>query len=132
VERDDQADGLHLRPGARFANLLAQAVPFPTAPEAGTRIKMRLLNGTDDRALTNEAATFFVAAGAEIDIVGNATSFDVPETTVGYSSGGDRQVLAGWIAGVLKTQNIEELPPAEDEIDVTVILGNDARDLIGR
>jgi hypothetical protein len=51
---------------------------------------------------------------------------------VGYSSGGDRQVLAGWIAGVLKTQNIEELPPAEDEIDVTVILGNDARDLIGR
>jgi len=133
VERDDQADGLHLRPNApRVASLLSQAVPFPTGPEAGSRIRVRLLNGTDDRALTTEAATFLVGGGAEVDIVGNATSFDVPETTVGYSSGGDRQVLAGWIAGVLKTQNIEELPPAEDEIDVTVILGNDARDLIGR
>ena len=133
VLRDDQPDGLRLTPNdGQLSGLVARAVPFPTSPEAGARIKVRLLNGTGDPSLTTEAATFLVEGGAEIDIVGNAASFDVPETTVSYSGGGNRPGLAGWIAAVLGTENIEELPPAEDEIDVTVILGNDARDLIGR
>jgi LytR cell envelope-related transcriptional attenuator len=133
VVRDDQPGGSILRPNmGQVSGLVARAVPFPTAPEAGTRIKLRLLNGTTDPAITGEAATRLVEGGAEIDIVGNASSFDVAETTVTYSSGGDRAGLAGWISAILGTDNLEELPPAEDEIDVTVILGDDARDLIGR
>jgi LytR cell envelope-related transcriptional attenuator len=132
VERDDQPDGLHLRPNpGQASDLLAHAVPFPTSPGAGARVKVRLLNGTSDPSLTTEAATFLVANGSEIDIVGNASGFDVSETTVSYA-GGDRLRLAAWVAAVLGTENLEELPPAEDEIDVTVVLGNDARDLIGR
>ena len=110
---------------------MAHAVPFPTSPVAGARVRVRLLNGTSDPDLTTEAATFLVGGGSEIDIVGNASSFDVAETTVSYS-GADRLRLAAWVAAVLGTENLEELPPAEDEIDVTVVLGNDARDLIGR
>jgi hypothetical protein len=133
VLRDDRPDGLHLVPNhGQLSGLVARAVPFPTSPEAGARIKVRLLNGTDDPGLISEAATALVRGGAEIDIVGNAASFDVPETTVSYSSGGGRADLAAWMAAALGTDNVEELPPAEDEIDVTVILGNDARDLIGR
>jgi LytR cell envelope-related transcriptional attenuator len=133
VVRDDQPAGVLLRPNpGPVSRLVALAVPFPTSPEAGSRIKLRLLNGTTDPSLTAAAATRLVERGAEIDMVGNASSFDVAETTVTYSGGGDRPGLATWIAAVLGTENIEELPPAEDEIDVTVILGDDARDLIGR
>jgi hypothetical protein len=133
VVRDDQPNPVVLRPNdGQVSGMVARAVPFPTAPEAGTRIKLRLLNGTTDPAITGEAATRLVEGGAEIDIVGNASSFDVAKTTVTYSSGGDRAGLAGWIAAILGTDEPEALPPAEDEIDVTVILGDDARDLIGR
>ena len=133
VVLDDQAAGSILRPNmGQASGMVARAVPFPTSPEAGTRIKLRLLNGTSDPAITGEAATRLVEGGAEIDIVGNASSFDVAETTVTYPGGGNGPGLATWIAAVLGTDNLEELPPAEDEIDVTVILGNDARDLIGR
>jgi hypothetical protein len=133
VVRDDQPGSVLLRPNTgQVASLVARAVPFPTSPEPGTRVKLRLLNGTSDPSLMAAAATHLVEWGAEVDIVGNASSFDVAETTVTYSGGGDRPRLATWIAAVLGTENLEELPQAEDEIDVTVILGDDARDLIGR
>ena len=69
--------------------------------------------------------------GAEIIIVGNAATLDVAETTVSYSDP-DREGLAGWVAGLFGLTGIEELPAGDEEVGATVILGDDARDLIRR
>ena len=78
-----------------------------------------------------------MAAGAEVVIAGNASSFDVAETTFAWSRP-ETEALAGWLQAKLGGK-IEQVPegedapaPSDDEIDVTVILGDDAGDLIGR
>jgi hypothetical protein len=119
--------------------LVTRAVPFPVAPEPGRRIRVRLLNGTPDPTLTQAAAPALVEAGAEITIVGNAPSFDVAHTMVAYA-GRARIAAAGWLAAKAGIDRIEDvsvggeapLPSPDDEIDVTVILGADARELTRR
>jgi LytR cell envelope-related transcriptional attenuator len=132
VQRDDRLSGFYLRTNDyRLPEVMAQAVPFPTSPALGGRIRIRLLNGTTDAALTADAARFLVMGGSEIVIVGNAPTFDVTETTVSYA-GPEREVLAAWVAGLFGLTGTEELPGADDEVDATVVLGEDARDLIRR
>jgi hypothetical protein len=119
--------------------LVSRAVPSPVAPAPGRRIRVRLLNGTSDPSLTQAAAPALVEAGAEITIVGNAPSFDVAHTTVAYA-GRERIGAAGWLAAMSGIDRIEDvsvggdapLPSPDDEIDVTVILGADARELTRR
>jgi hypothetical protein len=113
-------------------------VPYPASPAPGARIRVRLLNGTRDAGLTNLVARELVAGGAELTIAGNALSLDEAETTVVYT-GADLEHLATWLAARLGGAQVEEMPGGEDtsvasdeEIDVTVILGHDAEDLIGR
>jgi hypothetical protein len=132
VQRDDRPSGFYMRTNDyRLPEVMAQAVPFPTSPELGGRVRIRLLNGTTDASLTADAARFLVMGGSEIVIVGNAPTFDVTETTVSYA-GPEREVLAGWVAGLFGLTGTEELPGADEEVDATVVLGEDARDLIRR
>jgi hypothetical protein len=132
IKRDDRPSGLYLRPNdTRVPEVMTDAVPFPTSPAPATRVRVRLLNGTEDTALTTDAARFLVMGGAEIIIVGNAATLDVAETTVSYSDP-EREGLAGWVAGLFGLTGIEELPAGDEEVDATVILGDDARDLIRR
>ncbi len=132
IQRDDRETGLYLRPNdSRLPEIIAQAVPFPQSPDAGVRIRVRLLNGTQDQALTTDAARLLVQGGAEVVLVGNAATFDVPATTVSYP-GPEREAFASWVAAVLGLPGAEEVPAGDEEVDVTVILGNDARDLIRR
>ena len=131
--------GPRLVPDApQVARVVSDTVPFPEAPAPGARVRVRLLNGTSDRSLTSDAARALVAAGAEVVIVGNAPTFTVDATTIDYS-GADRRALAERLAkasGIRKTEAMpagdEKVPSSDDEIDVTVVLGRDARDLIGR
>ena len=123
---------------SQVATLVSLAVPFPMSPAPGTRIRVRLLNGTHDASLTTDGARALVAAGAEIVIVGNAPSFDVPDSTIAYSGAG-QEGLARWLGAQANIKHIEQIsnggdtvPASDEEIDVTVILGKDARDLIGR
>jgi LytR cell envelope-related transcriptional attenuator len=131
------ADARFRTDGQRVAELVAEAVPFPRSPSPGARIRVRLLNGTDDQDLTSRAVASLVAAGAEVVIAGNASSFDVAETTFAWSHP-ETEALAVWLQAKLGGK-IEQVPegedapaPSDDEIDVTVILGDDAGDLIGR
>jgi hypothetical protein len=123
---------------AQLGDFVARTVPYPASPEPGARIRVRLLNGTRDGELTNLVARELVAGGAEITIAGNAMSLDEDETTVAYT-GGEREHLATWLAARLGGARTDEATADEDasvasdeEIDVTVILGHDAEDLIGR
>jgi hypothetical protein len=132
IARDDRPSGVYLRTNdSRAAQVMAQAVPFPTAPAPESRVRVRLLNGTTDASLTADAARFLVMGGSEIVVVGNARSFDLTETTVSYA-GAEHEVLAGWVAGLFGLTSTEVLPGADEEVDATVVLGEDARDLIGR
>jgi LytR cell envelope-related transcriptional attenuator len=142
VVQDDTGGGGAARlvpESPQLESLVTKAVPFPVAPEPGRRIRVRLLNGTSDPSLTTAAAPALVEAGAEITIVGNAPSFDVARTTVAYV-GRERVGAAGWLAAKAGIGRIEDvsvggeapLPSPDDEIDVTVILGQDARELTRR
>ena len=132
---EPEAYALH---GERVSELLARAVPYPVSPTPGRRIRVRLLNGTTDRDLTGAAAEVLVRGGAEITIAGNAPSFGEDETLMLYGSPEHRdQVL--WLAAAFGGARVEQGPAAadgsaadDDEVDMTVILGDDARDLIGR
>jgi hypothetical protein len=121
----------------RLAELVARAVPYPVSPGPGRRIRVRLLNGTTDPGLTSAAANRLVRGGAEITIAGNAPTFDETETLMLYG-GPDQRDMALWLATGIGGGRIEPDPAAsgeatdDDEIDVTVILGADALDLIGR
>jgi hypothetical protein len=126
----------------RIAELVSQAVPYPLSPAPGRRVRVRLLNGTTDRDLTPAAARQLVEAGAEITIAGNADSFHVTETTFTYRSS-DQRAAARRLAdsfGVGTVERADDAPSSTgstaaedaDEIDVTIVLGSDAQDLIGR
>jgi hypothetical protein len=122
--------------GERLAELMVRAVPYPVSPSPGRRVRVRLLNGTTDPALMGTAARRLVRDGAEITIAGNAASFDETETLMLYRSA-DLRDKALWLAAGLGDARVERDPAAasgttDDEIDVTVILGADTRDLIGR
>ena len=138
VRRDESGDAVLFRPDAgRIGEFVSLTVPYPLAATPGGRVRVRLLNGTGDPDMSVAAARALVASGAQISIVGNATSFDVAETSLVYF-GEDRATLADWLRANLGGGRVEEVPngqdgqvSSDDEIDVTVILGEDAEDLIG-
>jgi LytR cell envelope-related transcriptional attenuator len=120
-----------------LAELMVRAVPYPVSPSPGRRVRVRLLNGTTDPDLTGVAASRLVRGGAEITMAGNAATFDETETLMLYERA-DQRDKALWLAGVFGGARVEPDPAGlggaadDDEIDVTVILGADAPDLIGR
>ncbi|HKY68959.1 MAG TPA: LCP family protein, partial [Acidimicrobiales bacterium] len=137
VAGDGTPDGVVYQvDGGRLGAFVSGAIPFPTAPEPGTRTRVRLLNGTDDESLTTEAARELVAAGAEISVVGNADTLSEPETLF-IHRGGRATDAATWLSTVIGGGRLEVVAPGQpgagdDEIDVTVILGQDAGEIFGR
>lgn len=124
---------------AMMVPLVAQEIPYPQEPTPGGRIRVRLLNGTSDEDLAIHAAAPLVAAGAEIAVAGNATSFQEPQTRLVYATPQQREAAealqaALGIGVVEEEQSDEGIPSTEegDRIDVTVILGADAPEAIGR
>jgi hypothetical protein len=126
----------------RISELVSRAVPYPLSPASGRRVRVRLLNGTTDDDLTPAAARLLVEGGAEITIAGNAETFDVSDTTFVYEST-DQRAEARRLADALGVGDVERgdgvdegpgatAAEAESEIDVTIVLGSDAQDLIGR
>jgi hypothetical protein len=118
--------------------LIAREVPFPQEPSAGSRVRVRLLNGTAEPDLAALAAAPLVEAGAEIALSGNADSFDEPETRIIYGRSRlrpDANNLRDALGvGVVEQDEAESVEPADeaDRIDVTVVLGADAPEVIRR
>ena len=95
-------------------------------------------------------ASQLVAAGAEITIAGNASSFDVTETTYTYDDPEDQadaqrfadtlgvgRVVEGEQVSVTTQPSgtattLASIDDPEDEIDMTIVLGSDVQDLIRR
>ncbi|HEX6418941.1 MAG TPA: LytR C-terminal domain-containing protein [Acidimicrobiales bacterium] len=136
VGRDGDAGDRLVPDAALLGDLVARAVPYPRSPEPGARVRVRLLSGTGDPDQAAAAARALVAGGAEIVIVGNASSFDVTETTLVPGPGGREKAM--WLAVTALDAPVEEAAGAPEgavpgeEIDVTVILGQDAGDVMRR
>lgn len=121
------------------ASLVAEAVPYPTEPAPGGRVRVRLLNGTSQPDLTAQVVEPLVRQGAEIAISGNASSFDEPRTRFVYTDE-DQEGAATWLRAALGVGRVELMPSEDDpdlieeteRIDVTVILGADAPAAIRR
>lgn len=136
VDGDEQ---VFVPDGALVAALVAEAVPYPEEPTAGSRIRVRLLNGTDERDLNLRVAEPLVRSGAEIAISGNAASFNEARTRFVYTEE-ENEGLATLLREALGVGTVELEPPEDDpayideneRIDVTVILGADAPGAIGR
>ena len=119
--------------------LIAREVPYPKEPSVGSRVRIRLLNGTSTPDLAVQAAAPLVEAGAEIALSGNASSFDEPQTRFIYGKSRLRQeansLRDALGVGVVERASAEESVDAAEEadrIDVTVVLGADAPEVIRR
>ena len=142
VLREDTAEGVRYRPEVgRLGQFVSVTIPYPTSPAPGVRIRVRLLNGTGDPDLTERAARVLVAGGAEIAVVGNAATLTEAETRFVHV-GELHAAQALWLQTSLAVGRLEPVgsgqPGAaadddtDDDIDVTVILGQDAGDTLGR
>lgn len=125
-----------------IADIVAREIPYPQEPWAGSRIRVRLLNGTTDTDLALRATGPLVMAQAEIAVAGNAGSLDRSRTTFVYSDDDQRQAAEA-LRDALGVGVVEQEPQSgrsrpvdddnrDDRVDVTVILGADAAQVIGR
>lgn len=105
-------------------DLLYQLVPFPVSPAPGARARTRILNGTPDTTRAEEIAAGLTPAGLEIVLIGNASSFDVQETTVRYA-GAEFRDEAEAIVDLLGVGEVLEETRPSDAADITVTLGAD-------
>ena len=105
--------------------LFTRAIPFPTAAPAGSRPVIRVLDGTGQLDHGVAAAQVLAAAGAQIDAVGNASSFKIPNTQL-IISGTDHQAQAEQLQAALGVGEIVQSADSSDSVDITVILGADA------
>jgi hypothetical protein len=108
---------------AQLATLAAQMVPFPVMIEPGARLRTALFNGTANCDLTLSAATRFVENGAQIDVLGNANTLDVPRSEVIYYD----SALKTRVETFARSLGIDSVRLLEGEsaVDITVTLGAD-------
>lgn len=108
---------------AQTVTLAAQMVPFPLMIEPGARLRTALFNGTADCNLTLSAATRFVENGAQIDVLGNASTLDIAQSEVIYYSA-DLKSKVDLFAKSLGIDSVRFLD-GESAVDITVTLGAD-------
>jgi hypothetical protein len=108
---------------AETVTLAAQMVPFPLMVEPGARLRTALFNGTADCNLTLAAATRFVEHGAQIDVLGNASTLDVAQSEVIYYDAA-LEARAKDFAKSLGIDSVRMIP-GESAVDITVTLGAD-------
>jgi hypothetical protein len=108
---------------AQTVTLAAQMVPFPLMTEPGARLRTALFNGTADCNLTLSAATRFVENGAQIDVLGNASTLDIAQSEVIYYSA-DLKTKVDLFAKSMGIDSVRFLD-GESAVDITVTLGAD-------
>lgn len=139
AEPDPSGDELFEPTESLVTALIAREVPYPQEPSVGSRVRIRLLNGTSVPDLAVLAAAPLVEAGAEVALSGNASSLTEPRTLFIYGKSRLREEAnnlrdALGVGEVERSTTEESVEPADeaDRIDVTVVLGADAPEVIRR
>lgn len=110
--------------------LVATLIPFPVGAAPESRLRVRILDGTG--ALDNglPAVPRLVEAGAEVATVGNATAFDYLTTQFIVAEDGD----VGRAERLRDSLGVGEVVGSAEQasaVDVTVVLGRDALEVLG-
>ena len=98
-------------------------VPLPISPPSATRLRIRLLNGTDDPARRDVAFDSLIDLGLEVSVIGNGPEFGVDRSSVIYHQAADRgsaEALAASIGASVDFVEDVDLP-----VDLTVVVGTD-------
>jgi hypothetical protein len=110
------------------AEVVGELVPFPRGAP-GMRPTVRVLDGTGQLDHGVDAAVLLGAAGAQVEVIGNATDFDVTGTEITYydpamADEAERLREALGTGSVTKSDQ-------KSAIDIMVVLGTDALALGG-
>jgi hypothetical protein len=104
--------------------LISKLIPFPTEASAGTRPKVRILDGTGKLSHGVSAAPALVRGGGQIVAVGNASSFNYGQTQLVYSDDSQKDAVDK-LAASLGIGQVVKSDQQNNDVDVTVILGSD-------
>lgn len=110
----------------QVTSLVARLVPFPIGAPPGARPRVRLLDGAGSLDHGLGAVGAVVAAGGQVDQIGNADTFDVAVTTFEYSDEARLPEVERLRSGI-GVGDIVKVPPGQTAIDVTIVLGADYR-----
>ena len=105
--------------------LVARSVPFPTAAPPGSRPRLRVLDGTGKLDHGLAAALSLAANGAQIETIGNASTFGVTATQFIITDELQRQ-RAEQLRAALGVGEIVMSGDTGDSVDIMVIVGTDA------
>jgi hypothetical protein len=105
--------------------LLGEVIPFPTAVTPGARPRVRVLDGTGRLNHGLAAAHNLTLDGAQIDSIGNASSFRATHTQFVVASENERAV-AQKLRDAFGVGQVVVDSDADDSIDITIVLGADA------
>lgn len=111
----------------RIGELVTRLVPFPSGAPAGARLRVRLLDGAGGLDHGLGAVRTLTGAGGEVRTIGNAAAFDVATTQFVYHDEALRERVEA-LRDALGRGEVVRTDQVDDAIDVTVVLGADARD----
>jgi len=108
----------------QVTSLVARLVPFPIGAPPGARPRVRLLDGTGALDHGLGAVANVVAAGGQVDQIGNAEEFGQAVTRFTYSDDARLPEVERLLAGI-GVGEIVKVPSGQTAIDVTITLGAD-------
>jgi hypothetical protein len=108
----------------QVTSLVARLVPFPIGAPPGARPRVRLLDGVGTLDHGLGAVANVVAAGGQVDQIGNADPFGVPVTQLVYSDDARLPEVTA-LQAALGVGEIVKVPSGQTAIDVTITLGAD-------
>jgi hypothetical protein len=117
-------DDLFLADAEAVADLIVTLVPFPVGSDVSPRTRVRVLDGTGTDGLDLEAAHLLVRAGAEIELLGNAASFDHVGNDVIYYDDSMAEV-AQLYADLLGGATVAKADEPGEIVELTIVLGSD-------
>ncbi len=109
--------------------IVSRMVPFPVSPAPGFRLRVRVLDGTGRFSQGKSLAPTLVQAGCEITAIGNAKTFDIATTELIFHDDARREKVDK-IAATLGVGRVQKSDAAGQGVDLTIILGADAEQLM--
>lgn len=127
----DQVDGrtVFAADAEAVGEVVTAAVPFPVGGGAGQRYRVKVLNGVRGEVVPTAVTDRLVAAGAQIDVLGNARRFAQDTTTVEYYDASHADDAEA-VRDALDAGEVELRQGLTDSIDVTVTVGSDVLDAL--
>ena len=90
-------------------------------------LRLEVLNGTGEQGLAKRTALALRRRGIDVLIVGDADSYDFPETLVIDRRGGDERVRT--LARIIRCRRVLEQVQERPLVDATLVIGGDYGEL---